>query len=145
MDRQKGKKAVTILLVLSCVISGIILAATKSPEVYRVKTHQQLDSLITQTVLNSQIKPPQIRVNEITVDSIFTRREYQIKVPTRFSKTLFHLELNNRFSKYNMEVPATVHFPERDMDIYIYNKGTILSTIRLVGDARLDTLIIGVN
>ncbi|MEX0721130.1 MAG: hypothetical protein WD059_10710 [Balneolaceae bacterium] len=145
MDRKNGKKIITILLTLSCIISGIILAATPSPAIHKIQTVKELDSLITTHILNSQVNPQQVRVRDITVDSTFTRRMYRIRVPSRFSKTLFHLELHKNFRQYKMEVPAKVSFPERDMDIYLYNEGTVLRTIRLITDTDLDTMIIGVH
>jgi hypothetical protein len=140
---KTGKKIVTILLVLSCVISGIILAASPSYKIYAIESNRQLDSLINLHLQNARILPQQMQVSHIIIDSTFARKEYRVEVPSRFSKTLFHAALDKDLYRYNISAPAKVHFPSRDMDIYIYNKGTVLRTIRLTTDPDLDSLYTG--
>lgn len=140
LDRKNGKKIITILLVLSCIVSGIILAASPSNEIYRLDNTQQLDSLVNTHIQNSLITQEQVQVSVINIDTIFTRKVYRLRVPSRFSKTMFHINLHKDLNRYEIKAPAKINFPSRDMHIYVYNKGTVLRTIRLTTDPSLDTL-----
>lgn len=141
LDRKKGKRIITILLVLSCIVSGIILAASPSYQNYSIQNTGQLDSLLNAQIQNSRINPSQVQVSNIRVDTIFTRKEFRIRVPSGFSKTLFHIDLHRSLSPYEIETPAKINFPSRDMDIYVYNEGTVLRTLRLTTDPEIDTLM----
>ncbi|MCP9292346.1 MULTISPECIES: hypothetical protein [Gracilimonas] len=140
LDKKNGKKLVTVLLVLSCIVSGIILAASPDYKNYQIENARELDSLLNVHIQDAQIKAEQIRVSSIRIDTIFTRKEYRIEVPSRFSKTLFHVDLHKDLFKYDMQAPAKVHFPSHDMDIYIYDQGTVLRSIRLTTNPELDSL-----
>lgn len=140
LDKKNGKKLVTVLLVLSCIVSGIILAASPDYKSYRIENTRELDSLLSVHLQDAQIKAEQIRVSGIKIDTIFTRKAYRIEVPSRFSKTLFHVDLHKDLFKYDIQAPAKVHFPSHDMDIYIYDQGTVLRTIRLTTNPELDSL-----
>ncbi|MBO6587285.1 MAG: hypothetical protein JJ953_14335 [Gracilimonas sp.] len=140
LDKKNGKKLVTVLLVLSCIVSGIILAASPDYKNYQIENAHELDSLLNVHIQDAQIKAEQIRVTSIRIDTIFTRKEYRIEVPSRFSKTLFHVDLHKDLFKYDMQAPAKVHFPSHDMDIYIYDQGTVLRSIRLTTNPELDSL-----
>lgn len=144
-DRIKGKRIVTLLLVLSCIISGIILGASPDYKVYELKDTRQLDSLITLQLQQARILDDHYRMIRIPVDTVFTRKEYRIRVPSHFSKTLFHLDLVKDLKKYDLDLPARVELPSRDMDIYLYYEGTILRTLRLTTDSALDSLMIYQN
>lgn len=138
--KKNGKKIITLLLVLSCIVSGIILAASPGYKNYRIEDSQQLDSLLNVHIQNARINDNQLRISSIQIDTVFTRKEYRIEVPTRFSKTLFHVHLHKDLIKYDIEAPAKVHFPSRDMDIYVYNEATVLRSIRLTTNPELDSL-----
>lgn len=137
---KNGKKIVTALLAFTCVISGIILASTPAPTFHRLENFRQLDSLLQDQFLESQLMSPQIRTSTVNVDSNLTRKEFRIKVPPGFSKTLFHIHLDKKLTDYGVETPAQVHFPSRDMDIYLYYNNTVLRSLRLTTDPDLDTL-----
>lgn len=139
-SKENSKKIITGLLFISCIISGIILAATPERAVYRLESDQQLDSLINTHFNSSQILPKQIRTSVIRIDTSFVRKEYRVRVPTQFSKTLFHVGMHKDFQKYDVEVPAIIKFPSRDMHIYVYHKDTIIRTLRLTSDPELDSL-----
>lgn len=139
--QNNGKKIITVLLALSCIVSGIILAASPSYKNYQIDTPQQLDSLLNIHFQNSLITPSQVRVSTISIDTIFTRKEYRVKVPSQFSKTLFHIDLHKDLNRYKINSPAKVLFPSRDMHIYINKEGTVLRTIHLTTDINLDTLM----
>lgn len=132
-------------MVLSCIVSGIILAASPEVKNYSIENTRQLDSLLNVHFQDALILPEQIRTTNIRMDSVFTRKIFRIRVPSPFSKTIFHFGLHDDLEKYDIEVPARVHLPSRDMDIYIYDQGTVLRTIRLTTDNELDSLYIREN
>lgn len=140
MIKDNGKKIVVALLLLSCIVSGIILAASPPYSAQKLHTLAELDSLIHIQLEKSLIYPDHIRVSEVRVDSSFARNVYHVRVPQRFSKTFFHFNLHKALYKYDVQTPANVHFPARDMDIYIYGNNTVFGTIRLITDAGLDSI-----
>ncbi|MAO64012.1 MAG: hypothetical protein CL666_03345 [Balneola sp.] len=137
---KNGKKIVTALLAFTCIISGIILASTPAPTFQRLDNFGELDSLLQVQFQESRILSSQIRTSTVHVDSNLTRKEFRIEVPSRFSKTLFHVHLDKKLTPYGLDTPARVHFPSRDMDIFLYYNNTILRTLRLTTDTDLDTL-----
>jgi hypothetical protein len=142
LDKKNSKKIITALLVLSCAVSGVILSASSPYKNYQLENGQQLDSLILISLQDARIQPAQLQVWNVPVDTIFTRKEYRVEVPSRFSKTLFHLDLHHSLNRFDMEAPAKVHFPSRDMDIYVYSNETVLRSIRLTTNPELDSLYI---
>lgn len=139
-SKENSKKIITGLLFVSCVISGIILAATPANPAHRIESGQQLDSLINTHLTNEQISPEQLRTSVIRIDTSFVRKDLRIRVPSHFSKTLFHVGLHKDLRPYNIEAPAVIKFPSRDMHIYISHKGTVLRTLRMTSDPDLDSL-----
>jgi hypothetical protein len=139
-SKENSKKIITLLLFVSCVISGIMLAATPEKAIYRLESGDQLDSLISTHFNKAQILPRQVRTTTIRVDTSFIRKEHRVRVPTRFSKTLFHVDLHNNLQKYDVDVPAIIKFPSRDMHIYVYHNETVIRTLRLTTDLELDSL-----
>ncbi|MDR9417763.1 hypothetical protein [Gracilimonas sp.] len=139
-SKKNGKKAITVLLVLSCVVSGFILASSPAEKQYVLRSHSQIDSLINLHFQESLIEPSQIQTSTIQIDTIFTRKNYQVRVPSSFSKTVFHIYLNKDMSLYEIDTPAKVRFPSRDMHIHLYKHNTILRTIHLTTDTDLDSL-----
>ncbi len=137
---KNGKKIITALLLVSCIVSGIILMASPTKKIYRLQNTQQLDSLLNLHFKEANILDSHIRTAAIQVDSNLLRKEYRIIVPSRFSKTMFHATLHKTLYSYDVSLPARVHLPSHDMNIYIYYQDTILRTLRLTTDTDLDSL-----
>jgi len=128
----KRKPLITILLALSCVASAVILVVTPAHKSINYSAADNLDSLINSTLREEPLIGSNFRRYNIKVDSTFTRTVYRVPVHPSFSKTMFHYSLHKTLARYEIESPARVVFPERDMNIYIYENGTIKSTIRLI-------------
>lgn len=129
---MKRRPLITILLALSCIVSAVMLVATPSHKAIDYSTAENLDSLIASALSQEPSIGANFRKYDIEVDSNFTRTVYRVPVHPTFSKTMFHYSLHQTLSKLKIESPAKVLFPERDMNIYIYDNGTIRSTIRLI-------------
>ena len=129
---MKRRPLITILLALSCIASAIILAATPAYKSIDYSAADNLDSLITSILKDEPLIGSNFRKYHIEVDSNFTRTVYRVPVHPTFSKTMFHYSLHKTLSKFEIESPAKVFFPDRDMNIYIYESGTIKSMIRLI-------------
>lgn len=132
--RKPGKKTISVLLVCSCILSGVILASAPVYMVHKINTNEELDTLLKLQFEDSEIAPAQIRTFTINVDSNFTRKVYRIKVPPSFSKTTFHHELNKKLYSYGFETPARVFFPNKDMNIYVVYEGSVIRTLRLISE-----------
>lgn len=97
-----------------------------------------LDSLIVSELKFHDISESQYRRYTIEVDSTFSRTVYRVQVPSSFSKTIFHFKLHKKLYPHGLTSPAKVIFPERNMNIYIVDRGTIRSTIRLINTPASD-------
>lgn len=131
---KSPKKIITALLLVACVLSGIILAYTPTFIPNKITTETELDSLILLSFDQANFRNNQIRTFTVEMDSSFSRKVYRVRVSPSFSKTSFHLELHKRFHPLGLSTPSRVVFPERDMNIYIENEGTIFRTIRMITD-----------
>lgn len=109
-----------------------MLVATPSHKAIDYSAAENLDSLIASALSQEPGIGSNFRRYDIEVDSNFTRTVYRVPVHPTFSKTMFHYSLHQALSQLKIESPAKVLFPERDMNIYIYDSGTIRSTIRLI-------------
>ena len=134
---KSGKKILTILLLIACILSGIILAATPPFKPNNISTNEELDSLIKLAFQEYGVPSDQIRTYPVEFDSTFSRKVYRIRVRPSFSKTSFHLALHQKFYPYGFDTPARVTFPEKDMNIYFTYRGTVLRTVRLISDSSL--------
>lgn len=131
---KNRKKVFTLLLVLSCIVSAIILAVTPPVVEKKIYTHSQLDSLIQLSFTEADIRSDQIRSSTVEIDTSFSRKVYRVRVAPSFSKTSFHLKVHKRFYDLGLDTPTRVVFPERDMNIYFSYNDTIIRTIRLITD-----------
>ncbi len=129
---MKRKPIITILLAISCIVSGVILAYSPGTQKINHNAADDLDSLIVSHFVNNSVIGDNFRTYRIEVDTNFTRMVYRVPVPPAFSKTMFHMNLHSSLQKYDIETPARVIFPERNMNIYVHQDGIIRSTIRLI-------------
>lgn len=129
---MKQRPLITILLALSCIASAVILGLTPAYNSFHDNSADNLDSLITSTLRDEPLIGSNFRRYNIKIDSTFTRTVFRVPVHPTFSKTMFHYALHKKLTKFEIDSPARVIFPEKDMYIYIYEDGTIKSTIRLI-------------
>lgn len=129
---MKRRPLITLLLCISCIVSGVILYFSPKFKVIDMDSMNNLDSLITQHFYDEPLIGSEFRKFNIKVDSTFSRTVYRVNVPGGFSKTMFHFKLHQTLQKYGFKSPARVIFPERDMNIYIQDDNVIRSTIRLI-------------
>lgn len=113
-------------------MSGIILASTPAYKNHTLESDAQLDEIILTHLKNASISADEISVYEVEVDSNLTRKIYYAEVPPSFTKTVFHVDLHKALYPFGFKTPTRVHFPERDMDLYIYGNNTVQRTIRLI-------------
>ncbi|MDZ7682255.1 MAG: hypothetical protein U5J63_11235 [Fodinibius sp.] len=137
MKEQKKKRLIVFLLLISCVISGIMLFTASEEGSRQLRNLAQADSLIQQELAAFNISDEQIRLSSTRIDSSFRRKTYHIGLPYQFSKTQFHAELNSRLHPYGVKTPAQVTFPERNVDIHLLYRGTVIRTLALQTDPEL--------
>ena len=134
---KSGKQIVTVLLLLACILSGIILAATPPFVPKKITTNAELDSLILLSLHQAGFRSEQIRTYPVAFDSTFSRKVYRVRIAPSYSKTSLHIAVHQQFYPYGFDTPARVTFPEKDMNIYFTYQGTVLRTIRLITDNSL--------
>jgi hypothetical protein len=137
LKEQKKKQLIAILLLVSCFVSGFILFSTSDQNTKRLKSLAQADSLIQQQFSSFNISEDQISVAITRVDSSFARKTYYVGLPYRFSKTQFHAELNEFLHPFGVRTPARVTFPQKDVDIQLSYRETVIRTISLQTDPEL--------
>lgn len=137
MDKQKKKKLIVLLLAIGCLISGFIYISADQYSQNRLGGLASADSLIQRVITDFGISDEQVSVSKTRVDSAFYRKTYYVGVPFQFSKTQLHATLNKRFYPYRVQTPAKVKFPEKDMDIQLLYKSTVIRTVKVQTDADL--------
>lgn len=138
MKDQKKKKVIAFLLLISCAISGFMLAITSDKAPQELESLAQADSLIEYELTGFGISRQQISQNSIDIDSAFSRKIYHIDLPAGFSKTQLHAELNRRFHPLGISTPAQVSFTDQQMRIHLEYEGTIFRTITLNTNSDLE-------
>jgi hypothetical protein len=137
LKEQKKKQLIAILLFVSCFISGFILFSTSDKNTKQLASLAAADSLIQQQFSNFNISEEQIAVSTTRVDSGFSRKTYFVGLPYRFSKTQFHAELNDALYPYGIQTPAQVTFPQKNVNIQLSYRETVIRTISLQTDPEL--------
>lgn len=137
MKEQKKKRIISLLLLVACMVSGYMLFIHSGGVDQQLKSPARVDSLIQTELGNFNIGDKQIRISSTQVDSTFSRKIYHLAVPYQFSKTQFHAELNRRFHPYSVKTPATVTFPQEDMDIHLLYHNTVIRTVSIQTDPDL--------
>jgi len=130
------KKIVAILLGVSCLLCGFILAFSSPPEHKRLNSYEQLDALIREHI---QLPSAQVSTSTVRVDSNFTRRIYRLRVAPTFSKTTFHYTLHRLLYEYNIKSAAKIYLPEEDMTIHLIYNDTVTGTIKLITDENINS------
>lgn len=137
MKEQKKKRLIAILLLVSCFISGFILFSTADNNTKSLTSLAQADSLVQQQFSNFNISEDQVSIASTHVDSQFSRKTYFVGLPYRFSKTQFHADLNDALFPFDIKTPAQVTFPQKNVDIHLSYRGTVIRTISLQTDPEL--------
>ena len=137
MEEKKKKRIIAVLLLISCIASGILLAYTSMPASQVLTSFAKADSLIYNDLHKFNIQDEQIRVQTVTVDSNLIRKRYKINVAPGFSKTQLHNELNQTFYNYRVKTPADIIFPHKDFRIHLMYEQTVFRSITLTTDPEL--------
>jgi hypothetical protein len=95
------------------------------------------DSLIYLSLKKFNISEQQIKIQNIKVDTVLSRKYYLIDVPPDFSKTQLHLELAHALLPFGVSTPANVVFPQKDMVIHLVYQHTVIRSIELQTDSDL--------
>lgn len=129
---------IVILLLFTCIAALVLLWNYDPADVKRLTNSAQIDSLITHTFDDFGVTSAQIRVQSVEVDSLFTRKIYNVRVPSHFSKTSFHLRLHEHSYPFSVYTTATVQFPERNLRIHLLHNDTVQRSVYLNTDTRLN-------
>jgi hypothetical protein len=103
----------------------------------KLTTSSQLDSLITLTFEDLELRSNQVRRQSIEVDSLFSRSVYNLRVAPNFSKTTLHYTLQQTLWPYGVSTVARVEFPQRDMHIHMIVNNNIRRSIIIKEDFDL--------
>jgi hypothetical protein len=131
------KQLIAALLLISCLACAWLLFLMPSKKHHRLQHLSQADSLVLGTLSKFGIPEKQISVRSRRVDSSFTRKVYVVSVPPYFPKIRFHTALKGRFTGYGISLPARIIFPDKDIDIQLYYRNTVIRTIKMVMDDDL--------
>ena len=133
------RKWIAILLFLSCTAALVLLATAEPVEKRKVLTNaSQIDSLIIVAFQDFRVPSSQIRTQTVAIDSVFSRTVYTVRVPSHFSKTSFHLKLHEHVWPYSVQTSGTVQFPERNLRIHLLYNDTVMRSVHLNTDTRLN-------
>jgi hypothetical protein len=114
MTLYKKKVATAILLVLASIISVLILAFGGIEERIEKSDLIRIDSMIYQELGQYSIKKRQIKPKTIKTGD-FTRIHYDVRIPKGISKTQIQADLHYAFNEQDIELPAKIIFPDKDL------------------------------
>jgi|SRR6056297_75699 len=132
---QKGW--ITFLLAVCCAAASVLHVQVEPGPEPVLHSPTQLDSLIAQTTYDFRLSSDQVRIQTVTLDSIFQRKIYRMNVAPGFSKTTFHHHLNTRLAPLNVSVFGTVEFPEKNLKLNVLYNNTVQRTLHIESDPGL--------
>ncbi|MDZ7771994.1 MAG: hypothetical protein U5K31_04540 [Balneolaceae bacterium] len=138
MTAHRKKQLLVLLLFLSCVASAWLLATAEDEPPRRLDDLARVDSLLQADFREFYIRPGQVQSWQVEVDSNFARRVYLVSLPGGFSKTQLHARIQRSVNTWGMSAPARVVFPQRDMEIQLIWRNTVVRTVRLQTDPELE-------
>lgn len=127
-----------VALLMACIAACLLLLW--KPDLFEheeLANLQELDAIIEEELVEFNIRQNQIRQQQAGPTEGFQRRVYRVDVAPALSKTFFHAELAARLQPLGVSSPALVSFPERDLRIHVYWKGTVVRTIHLSSNPDL--------
>lgn len=130
---SRKKIIIAIFLFIASILAIILLGNSSNQDRLKLNELVRIDSLILQELNSFNIQKKHITSKKITVNH-FSRIHYTVKVPRQLSKTLVQTDLHYRFYPMDVQVPAKVVLPERDLLIYFYTAGTVIRSIELKTD-----------
>ncbi|MEX0646825.1 MAG: hypothetical protein WEA56_02335 [Balneolaceae bacterium] len=137
-QNERQKSWVTILLLLSCITTTLLLWKVEPVTPLRLTSQSQIDSLITLTFDDLQLPSEHISTRTIQVDSVFSRGVYTIRVAPEFSKTTLHYFLQQEMWPYDVQTIAGVEFPGRDMTIHLLVNNTVQRSLFVKSDPDIE-------
>jgi hypothetical protein len=137
MQSETQRRWIVILLAVSCLFAILLLWNTEPVVQKKLTTSSQLDSLITVTFEDMELRSNQIRRRTIEVDSLFNRSVYNLRVAPNFSKTTLHYTLQETLWPYGVRTVAKIEFPRRDMHIHMIVNNNIRRSIIIKEDSEL--------
>lgn len=137
MSAKRKKYIITILLAVSCLLTGWLLLSYSSSETQSIHSLNEVDSLLQKHFRQFNINDSLITQVHHQVDSSFLRKEYLVDVPPSFSKTQFHAVLNRSLYPYDVKTPARQDLSNQSMNIYLHYRNTIIRSVHLQMDPAL--------
>lgn len=137
LEEKQKKMLISLLLLISCIVSSVLLAFTSNLSPQSIKSFDQADSLIINDLTKFNISDQQVRIQSVAIDSVNTRKTYRVNVPPGLSKTQLHLELAQTFYPFEIQSAARIDFPQRDMTIHLIYHNSVFRSITLQSDPDL--------
>jgi hypothetical protein len=137
MQSENQRRLIALLLLLSCMAALGLLWKAEPAVPKKLVSPAQIDSLITLTFSELDVRGSQVRKRTIEVDSVFSRNVYNIRVAPNFSKTTLHYTLHEHAWPYGISTVAKVEFPERDMYIHLLVNDNIHRSLVIREDRNL--------
>lgn len=125
------KKWILGILILSCLTSAVLILTVPQPVDSSLKSLDSIDKEITRSLTQYKTIDPLVRVSSIKVDSIFTRKHYQIFVNRDFPLTAFHAGLALPLQENNVLVSGKRNFPERSIHLQFIYGGKVVRTLEI--------------
>lgn len=125
------KKWIVFILLMSCISSALLLISIPKHEDQSLKNLDEIDYLIQSVLANIDTNEKTVRRTAIQVDSIFSRKHYQINTVRDFPITAFHAQLALPLQEKNVFVTGTRHFPERTLKLRFIYGTKVVRTVEL--------------
>ncbi len=116
------------LLLLSCVLSLLLLIVIPQPEHTSLSDAGIIDRAIERHTSHYGISKTDIRTREIKVDSLFSRKEFTIRVSPDFPGTTVHARLAAELKPLRVGIEGERFFPENRLELRFIYAGKLVRT-----------------
>ncbi len=131
------KKALVFMLLISCAASVLLLASADAPSTTPLHDLSLTDAVIRDAAIAYGLPVEQINVRTITVDSLFSRRDYELKIPRGFPATTVHARIVNELHPYGVKVYGKRTFPSNELTLWVTYAGKRIRTVKFSIDRDL--------
>lgn len=131
---QLKKKIILFLLIVASLTSAFLLMKLQVDQTKTMTDLAQADSIIFATFDEFNIHEDQISIETISVDSNFSRKIYNVKVPSNFAESHWHYSIQKKLTEFGIRTPGTVNLRTPSLDIHLYTYDTIFRTIHIQQD-----------
>jgi hypothetical protein len=137
IPKLNKKQLLVLLLAAACLLIAVLLVISSPPERNTLNSLEVIDRTIYQSFSAYGAPRANFREHSHQVDSLFTRKSYQIRVIPGYPSTAAHLKLAGALRPYGVTVEGRRFFPENTLQLDIIYSGKLVRRVNVRTDSSL--------